>query len=55
VGIPLYLIVDPDERAVEVWTPEATLPVLERERLAWHPEGAPEPFTLALEELFRPI
>jgi Uma2 family endonuclease len=55
VGIPLYWIVDGDERAVEVWTPEAVFPALERDRIAWHPEGAASPFTLELPELFRPI
>jgi Uma2 family endonuclease len=54
-GVPLYWLVDGDERLVEVWTPEDDFPALERERLVWHPEGAKEPFTLRLEELFRPI
>ena len=26
-----------------------------RERLVWHPAAAAEPFTLPLEELFRPL
>jgi len=30
-------------------------PATERERLVWHPPGAREPFTLGLEELFRPL
>lgn len=37
-GIPQYWIVDGDQRHVEVWTPEAHTPVIERERLVWrHP------------------
>ncbi len=53
--IPLYWVVDGDERLVEVWTPEAELPVVERERLIWQPGGAGRPFTLELADLFRPI
>jgi len=51
--VPLYWVVDGDERLVEVWTPDAELPVIERERLVWQPVGVPSPFTLALDELFR--
>jgi Uma2 family endonuclease len=38
VGIPLYWIVDPDQELVEVWTPEARFPEIERERVVWQPE-----------------
>ncbi len=55
VGIPLYWIVDADARAVEIWTPEARFPTVERDALAWTPPGAAEPFTLALADLFRPL
>jgi Uma2 family endonuclease len=54
-GVPLYWIVDGDERQVEVWTPDDVFPRFERERLSWQPEGAGAPFTLSLEELLRPI
>ena len=54
-GIPVYLVVDGEGRVVEVWTPEARFPGVERERLTWHPAGAGRPFTLALAELFRPL
>jgi len=54
-GVPLYWIIDPINRSAEVWTPEARLPLLERERLVWQPVGATAPFTLELAELFRPI
>ena len=38
--IPTYWLVDIDQRQVEVWTPAAHFPVVERERLAWrHPAG----------------
>ena len=54
-GIPLYWIVDPEERRVEIWTPGDTLPRLEHEVLIWHPERAAEAFSLRLSELFRPL
>jgi len=53
--IPAYWIVDGDERAVEVWTPEAERPVIERGRVLWPPSGPTRPFTVVLEELFRAI
>jgi Uma2 family endonuclease len=55
VGVGTYWVVDPDERTVEVWTPADTYPAVERERVTWMPEGAREPLTLELTELFRPI
>jgi Uma2 family endonuclease len=54
-GVPLYWIVDPDERQVEVWTPADDFPRFERERLMWQPAGATRPFRLELGDLFRPI
>ncbi len=53
--MPLYWVVDPDARSVEVWHPEDDFPVVARDRLEWHPAGAAEPFTLELAELFREI
>jgi Uma2 family endonuclease len=54
-GVPVYWVVDGDERSVEVWTPSDDFPAVERERLVWHAPGAHGPLTLALEELFRPL
>jgi Uma2 family endonuclease len=54
-GVPLYWVVDGDERSVEIWTPSDDFPVLEHERLVWHPEAAREPFELSLRELFQPL
>ena len=54
-AVPLYWIVDGDEHSVEVWTPAARFPVVERQRLVWQPQGAAEPFELELAELFRPV
>lgn len=53
VGIPLYWMVDADEKVVEAWTPAATFPLFERERLAWQPEGASQPLTISCADLFR--
>jgi Uma2 family endonuclease len=50
--VATYWVVDPELRIAEVWTPEAHFPTIERERLAWLPEGASEPLTIALDELF---
>ena len=54
-GVPLYWVVDGDERAVEMWTPADDFPAVERDRLWWHPPGASVPFSLTLAELFRPV
>jgi len=54
-GVPLYWVIDPDERLAEVWRPEDDFPRLERQSLSWTPAGAIAPFTLELAELFRPI
>src|SRR5947209_6333726 len=50
-----YWVVDGDEHLAEVWTASVDLPVVERERLLWHPAGAGEPVTVELRELFAPI
>jgi hypothetical protein len=47
--------VDPERRCVEVWTPDATFPVVEWAAVRWQPSGAAEPLRLMIEELFRPI
>jgi len=55
VDIPCYWIVDPDEKLVEVWTPESLFPTVERKRVTWKREAVEEQFVLDLEELFKPI
>ena len=54
-AVPTYWVVDGDERSIEVWSPSDDFPTIERERLLWQPSGAGRPFTLSLEELFRPV
>jgi Uma2 family endonuclease len=55
VGVPIYWIVDLERQLVEVWTPEATLPTVERERVTWHPEAAESPLVVELADLFEPV
>ncbi len=55
VGVPVYWIVDPDEKLVEVWTPDDALPATCSDSVTWHPTGAEEPHTIQLVELFRAI
>ena len=52
-GVAMIWLVDGDRRTVEVWTPAALVPTLETERLTWHPEGAPEPFVIAIADLLK--
>ncbi len=54
-GMPVYWVVDADERRVEIWRPGDTFPRFEQERLLWHPEGATQPFGLPLADLFAPL
>ena len=54
VCVPVYWIVDADRCDIEVWTPNATFPTTERERVTWRP-AAGEEFVLELAELFKPI
>jgi Uma2 family endonuclease len=51
-GIPQYWIVDGDQRHVEVWTPDAKEPVIERERLVWRHPALDADYAIDLWELF---
>ncbi|MFP5354602.1 MAG: Uma2 family endonuclease, partial [Gemmatimonadota bacterium] len=44
--VPLYWLIDIEHRRAEVWTPEATLPVMEAHAITWRPIGAESPFTM---------
>lgn len=50
-GVPWYWLVDIEARVGEVWRPEPTLPVIERDRLVWHPAVADEPLVVPLVEI----
>lgn len=52
MGVPLYWILDPRARHVEVWMPGATEAVVERVAATWQPEGASEAFVLDVPGLF---
>lgn len=49
--VPLYWIIDIDQRRAEVWTPDATFPVIETASLTWHPPGATAPLDVDLAAL----
>jgi len=51
-GVPAYWICDGDARAVEIWTPEATRPVIERERLIWRHPAVRDECVVDLAKLF---
>jgi len=54
-GVPAYWVIDPDRHQVEIWYPDASAPLFEREELRWDPAGASRAFTLPLSDLFRPL
>ena len=51
--VPLYWLIDIDQRRAEVWTPEATFPVIETQSLTWQPAGTSEAFILELATLLQ--
>lgn len=55
VGVPTYWTVDPDAQAVEVWTPEARFPTIERERVTWRPAGSGSALEIELGKLFEAL
>jgi Uma2 family endonuclease len=50
-GVETYWIIDIEDRSAELWTPQATFPAYERERLVWHPHGAVEPLVILMNEI----
>jgi len=55
VGIPLYWVVDTDQRQVEVWAPQAIAPKIESERLVWQPAGTAQALEIPVLHVFRPL
>jgi Uma2 family endonuclease len=53
VRVDEYWIVDLDARLIERWRPDDERPEILRDRIAWHPSGAPEPLQLALADLWK--
>jgi len=53
--IPTYWVVDVEARQVEVWTPDAHFPVIERERLTWRHPAVGAARVVELSRLFRGI
>ena len=47
-------VIDPESGPAEVWTPDASFPVYETERLTWQPAGASAPFVVELAGLRAP-
>jgi len=52
-GVGTYWVLDAEAGTVEVWTPGAPFPVVERERVSWRPAGASAPLEIELAVLFR--
>lgn len=52
--IPQYWVINIDHREVEVWTPDATFPVVERGRLTWRHPVLGDTCTIDLLKLFGP-
>ncbi len=51
-GIPQYWSVDGDQRQVEIWTPGAEAPVIQRERLVWRHPALEDQCVIDLVRLF---
>lgn len=54
-NVAQYWAIDAEGRSVDVWTPGARQPVVERTALTFRPSPTAEPFVYPLAELFRPI
>jgi Uma2 family endonuclease len=50
--VPAYWVVDAEQRQVEVWTPHASQPVIERVRLEWQHPAIDMPCVVELDRLF---
>lgn len=50
--VPLYWLIDVEQRRAEVWTPEATFPLMEERALSWQPADGGVPFSIDVATLF---
>jgi len=50
--VPLYWLIDADQRRAEVWRPEDTFPQIEEGTLTWQPTDGGAPFCIDLASLF---
>ncbi len=55
VGVKTSWFVDCDTKQVEIWTPEATFPVFEREMLEWAPAPGVPSLLIEVPRLFRQL
>ena len=53
-GVACYWVVDLDEKVIEAWTPDATLPAVEREQVVWRPAGATDALVIPIAEILPP-
>lgn len=53
--IPVYWVMDIDNRQVEVWLPGGLFPVVEHEQITWHHPAAKTGCVVELATLFRPV
>jgi Uma2 family endonuclease len=51
-GIPVYWIVDPDARLLELWTPEDERPAVVSDLLTWQPRENVPALEIKLQEFF---
>jgi Uma2 family endonuclease len=51
-GVPEYWVVDLEQRHVERWRPDDTVPSVFTGELVWHPDARTPPLTLDLPRLF---
>jgi Uma2 family endonuclease len=54
-GVGTIWLADADKGLVEVWTPDATFPTRETERVSWQPAGARAALVIELAQLFAPL
>jgi Uma2 family endonuclease len=54
-GVPEYWVVDGDAETFEIWHPSSTEAAVERERVAWNPEGATKALEIDVHAFFASV